>query len=98
MYPGYAIVCKVCHLQVIEALQHPRVDLFQVGVGDVQVPQLWQAPEGVGGQVPDPAAVDLEQLEPAETGDARQAEDLGVLHAKHLQPFQKVHRVCRQGL
>ena len=97
VYPRYPIVGKVGHLQVVETLEDARVDLFQVGVCDVQVPELRQAPQSVGGQVPDPAAVHLEQLESAEAGHAGQSEYLGVFHAQHFELFEKVHGVCRQG-
>ena len=70
VYPGDSVVGKVGHLQVVETLEDARVDLFQVRVCDVQVPELRQAPQSVGGQVPDPAAVHLEQLQSAEASDA----------------------------
>ena len=95
VYPRDPVVGKVGHLQVVEALEDARVDLLQVGVCDVQVPELRQAPQGVSGQVPDPAAVHLEQLESAEASDAGQPEYLGVFHAQHFELFKKVHRVCR---
>ena len=81
MDPRDLIVGEVGHLEAVEALQDPRVDLLQVGVGDVEELQLREVPENVSREVPDLAPVDLEQLQPPKSGNAGHPDDLKFLRS-----------------